>query len=137
MAIENIAPEALDAMTVVVKTQNQVLPYEDWYQNVPYGEEESFTTVINDYQPGETAQVEAFFQVSPLPSSEYRRFEVLCYDAARGEVLTEAKLLGSRDFYLFCPGTLGEKVAFTSIEPQMVYTEGTKNVYLSGQNLPC
>ena len=134
MAIENIAPEALDAMTVVVKTQNQVLPYEDWYQNVPYGEEESFTTVINDYQPGETAQVEAFFQVSPLPSSEYRRFEVLCYDAARGEVLTEAKLLGSRDFYLFCPGTLGEKVAFTSIEPQMVYTEGTKNVYLSGQN---
>ena len=30
---------------------------------------------------------------------------------------------------------LGEVVTFNSIEPQMVYTEGSRNLYISGQNL--
>lgn len=134
MAIENISAETISNLAVVVKVQNQVTPYLDWYANEQYGEEETYVTYAQDYQAGETEQVEAFFQVSPLPASEYRRFEVLCYAAGRNEELTEAKLLGSREFYLFCPGALGEVVAFNSIEPQMVYTEGTKNIYLSGQN---
>lgn len=139
MAVENISPGAMEHMTVVVKTQNEVEPYLDWYNKELYGDVEEpgsdYTYIIEDFQPGEEELLEVFFQVSPLPASEYRRFEVLCYKAARGETLTDEKLLGSREFYLFCPGVLGETVAFTSIEPQMVYTQGSRNLYLTGQNI--
>ena len=136
MNVENITANAVDDITVVVKTQNNVRPYESWYDNLLYEDElADFKTVISDFQPGEVARAEAYFQVTPLPASEYRKFEVLCYDAGRGETLTQEKLLGSREFYLFCPGVLGEVVTFNSIEPQMVYTEGSRNLYISGQNL--
>ncbi|MFQ9801496.1 MAG: hypothetical protein ACLR23_24220 [Clostridia bacterium] len=102
---ENITANAVDDITVVVKTQNNVRPYESWYDNLLYEDElADFKTVISDFQPGEVARAEAYFQVTPLPASEYRKFEVLCYDAGRGETLTQEKLLGSREFYLFCPG---------------------------------
>lgn len=139
LSIENISQNAMRHMTVVVKTQNEVEPYLDWYEKELYsqveGEGADYKYVFDDFQAGEEEQLEVFFQVSPLPASEYRRFEVLCYNAARGETLTDEKLLGSREFYLFCPGVLGETVAFTSIEPQMVYTQGNRNLYLTGQNM--
>lgn len=139
LSIENISQNAMQHMTVAVKTQNEVEPYLDWYEKELYreveGEGADYTYVFDDFQAGEEEQLEVFFQVSPLPASEYRRFEVLCYNAARGEALTDEKLLGSREFYLFCPGVLGETVAFTSIEPQMVYTQGSRNLYLTGQNM--
>lgn len=134
--VENITKNAVDDITVVVKSQNNVRPYESWHDNLLYEDElTNFQTVISDFQPGEVARTEAYFQVTPLPASEYRKFEVLCYDAGRGETLTQEKLLSSREFYLFCPGALGEVVTFNSIEPQMVYTQGSKNLYISGQNM--
>lgn len=134
LAIENLASQAAGDMTVVINTQNEIRAYKSWYDRELFAEEETFSTVVKDFRPGEEQKVRAYFQVNPLPASEYRRFEVLCYRAGRGEELTDEKLLGSREFYLFCPGALGEVATFHSIEPQMIYTEGSRNLYLSGQN---
>ncbi len=135
-SVENLSGNAMDSMTVVVKTQNKVIPYESYYSDVLYDEDslEDYVEVVDDVKPGEVVPLSVYFNVRPLAASEYRRFEVLCYDAKKGETLTEEKLLGTREFYLMCPGVLGEVVTFNSIDPQMIYTDGTRHVYLSGQN---
>lgn len=132
LLVENIGEEALEDITLVVKTMNNVTPYEDWnFDNL--GEPDSnYTEVRSDIQPGEEAAFDIYFNVTQLPASEYRRFEVLCY---KGTALTEANLLGSREFYLFCPGVLGEVVVFHTISPQVIYCEGTRHIYISGQNI--
>ena len=132
LLVENLGEEALSDMTLVVKTMNNVTPYEDWaFDNL--GEAESdYVEVRQDVAAGAEEAFDIYFNVTQLPASEYRRFEVLCY---KGTAITESNLLGSREFYLFCPGKLGEVVVFHTISPQVIYCEGTRQIYISGQNI--
>ena len=130
--VENLTDKNLQDITVVVKTMNNVTPYEDWtFDNL--GEQDSdYKEVRADVAPGEEAAFDVYFNVTQLPASEYRRFEVLCY---KGTSLTEGNLIGSREFYLFCPGVLGEVVVFHSLSPQVIFCEGSRRLYISGQNI--
>ena len=130
MTVENISGSDISGATVVIKSQNGVVPYSNWQLGLSYGSESNYTTSISDFVAGEEALLDVYYQISPIEVSEYRRFEVLIY---KGEQ-NEANLLGSREFYLFCPGVLGEVVAFSSIDPQVIYTEGTRQLFLSGKN---
>ncbi len=135
-SVKNLTEYAVDSMVVVVQTQNMVTPYKSFHDDLLFPEDslEDFYLVVKDFRPGEVVPLEAYFNIKPLEASEYRRFRILCYEAAEGEILTEENLLGSRECYVLCPGVLGDVVTFHSIEPQMIYTEGTRHIYLSGQN---
>lgn len=131
MTVENISGSDLSGASVIIKSQNGVVPYSNWQLGLSYGKEIDYSTSISDFVAGEEALLDVYYQISPIQVSEYRRFEVLVYKS--GEQ-TEANLLGSREFYLFCPGKLGEVVAFNSIDPQVIYCEGTRQLFLSGNN---
>ncbi len=135
-SVKNLTDYAVKSMVVVIQTQNMVTPYQSFHDDLLYDEEslDDFYLVVEDFQPGEVAPLEAYFNIKPLQASEYRRFRILCYEAKEGDILTEENLLGSRECYVLCPGALGDVVTFSSIEPQMIYTEGTRHIYLSGQN---
>ncbi|MBR3686491.1 MAG: hypothetical protein IKL66_03280 [Clostridia bacterium] len=135
LLIENITPNAIESMTILVKTMNNVTPYVDWQFNETYEADADYKETRFDFVPGEEMAYDLYFNVTPLPASEYRRFEILCYDTSKSEELTEANLLGSREFYLFCPGVLGETVTFNTISPQIIHYEGTRRLFISGQNI--
>lgn len=130
MTVENISGSDISGATVVIKSKNGVVPYSNWQLGLSYGSEDDYTTTISDFVAGEEALLDIYYNISPIRVSEYRRFEVLVY---KGEQ-NEANLLGSREFYLFCPGELGEVVAFNSLDPQVIYSEGTRQLFLSGNN---
>lgn len=136
MMLENISGETYEEVTLVVETMNNIYPYEDYlYSPDQKGEEaEPLKMVFSDFQYGEELIVDTYFNVTPLIVTEYRRFRVLCYNTTNGDELTDARLIGSREFYLFCPGELGETVVFNSISPDLIYYEGTRNIFLSGLN---
>ncbi len=135
-SVKNLTDYTVDSMVVVIKTQNNVRPYKSYSSGLLYPEDslEDHQIVVSDVKPGEVVPLQSYFNITPLAASEYRRFQILCYDARKGDVLTEEKLLGVRECYVLCPGVLGEVVTFHSMEPQAVYTKGTRHVYLSGQN---
>ncbi|MBQ3604165.1 MAG: hypothetical protein IJA02_10015 [Clostridia bacterium] len=126
MSIENISGSDLSGVSVVIKSQNGVVPYSNWQLDLSYGSESDYSTYISDFVAGEEALIDVYYNISPIQVSEYRRFEVIVQDGS--------KVLGSREFYLFCPGVLGEVVAFNSIDPQVIYSEGTRQLFLSGNN---
>ncbi len=126
MSVENISGSDISGASVVIKSQNAVVPYSNWQLGLSYGSESDYSTYISDFVAGEEALIDVYYNISPIQVSEYRRFEVLVYNGSN--------LLGSREFYLFCPGVLGEVVAFNSIDPQVIYCEGTRQLFLSGNN---
>ncbi len=126
MTVENISGADISGASVVIKSQNAVIPYTNWQLGLSYGSEADYTTTISDFVAGEEALLDIYYNISPIQVSEYRRFEVLVYNGST--------LLGSREFYLFCPGVLGEVVAFNSLDPQVIYSEGTRQLFLSGKN---
>ena len=136
MMLENISGKTYDEVTVVVETMNDVYPYEDYlyFPDKKGAEAEPLTEVVTQFKAGEELVIDAYFNVKPLVVSEYRKFKVLCYNTTEGDELTDARLVGSREFYLFCPGELGETIVFNSIDPSLIYYEGTRNIYLSGLN---
>ncbi len=135
-SVKNLTDYTVDSMVVVIKTQNSVRPYMSYSGGLLYPEDslEDHQILVTDFRPGEVVPLDSYFNITPLAASEYRRFQILCYAAREGEALTEEKLLGSRECYVLCPGVLGEVVTFHSMEPQAVYTKGTRHLYLSGQN---
>ncbi len=135
LLIENLTPATIDSMTILVKTMNNVTPYIDWQFNEMYEADSDYQETRVDFASGEEMAYDLYFNVTPLPASEYRRFEILCYDTSGSEELTEANCLGSREFYLFCPGVLGEVVTFNTISPQIIHYEGTRRLFISGQNI--
>ncbi len=134
MLIENISGETLDDMTVVVNTKLGNTPYSDWYTNQKMAEADTVTKYFTDVLAGEELSLELFYNLTPRVGSEYRRFEILCYDAGENETITEEKLLGSREFMVFCPGELGENVYFNSMDPQIIYCEGFRSLFITGLN---
>ena len=136
LMLENISGETYEKVTVVVETMNNIYPYEDYlyFPDVKGEEAEPLKMVYTDFKYGEELIIDTYFNVTPLIVTEYRRFKVLCYNTTNGNELTDARLIGSREFYLFCPGELGETVVFNSISPDLIYYEGTRNIYLSGLN---
>ena len=126
MTVENISGSHISNATVVIKSQNAVVPYSNWQLDLSYGSESDYTTSISDFEAGEEALLDVYYNISPIQVSEYRSFEVQIYDGKT--------LIGSREFHLFCPGALGEVVAFNSIDPQVIYSEGTRQIFISGKN---
>ncbi len=126
MSIENISGSDISGVSVTIKSHNGVVPYSNWQLDLSYGSESDYSTYVSDFVAGEETLIDVYYNISPIQVSEYRRFEVLVHDGS--------KLLGSREFYLFCPGVLGEVVAFNSIDPQVIYCEGTRQLFLSGNN---
>ena len=135
LLVENLTASAMESMTILVKTMNNVTPYIDWQFGEMYEQDANYQETRYDFVPGEEMAYDLYFNVTPMPASEYRRFEILCYDTSSSQELTEANCIGSREFYLFCPGVLGEVVVFNTISPQIIHYEGTRRLFISGQNI--
>ena len=131
MVVENLTADPLTDLTVLVKTMNNVYTYTGDYPAETSKSEGEYRTTITRINADDTTSLNLFFNITPLSFSEYRYFEIEIYS---GSKLSEQNLLGSKGFYLLCPSVLGEEVSFNSTNPQTIYVEGSRTLYISGEN---
>ena len=131
LLVENIGQTDLKDLYVVVKTMNNVLTYTGNYPTERATTDGNHTIHYTDVGRGEELGITLNFNVSPRDVGEYRYFEVEVYSDA---MMAESNLLGSNGFYLLCPSVLGEEVSFNTTNPQTIYVEGTRTLYVSGEN---
>ena len=131
MLIENIGDTNLEDVYVLVKTMNNVLTYTGNYPTERVTTDGNHTLHYTDLAQGEELSISLNFNVSPKDVGEYRYFEIEVYS---DPLMTEDHLLGSNGFYLLCPSVLGEEVSFNTTNPQTIYVEGTRTLYVSGEN---
>ena len=131
MLIENVSAVNLDTMTVVVKTMNNVSTYTGNYPKDQSKVNGNHRFTVNNVSAGEEVALNLYFNLTPQQLSEYRYFEVEVYS---GTEVTQGRLMGSKGFYVLCPSVLGEEVSFNTTNPQTIYTEGTRTLYVSGEN---
>lgn len=131
MIVENLTSNPMANVTVVVKTMNNVYTYNGNYPAETGKTDGTFQTTISRINADDSATLSLFFNVTPLNVSEYRYFEIEVY---AGNSINESSLLGSNGFYLLCPSVLGEEVSFNTTNPQTIYVEGSRTLYISGDN---
>ncbi|MBQ9948094.1 MAG: chitobiase/beta-hexosaminidase C-terminal domain-containing protein [Oscillospiraceae bacterium] len=124
--LENVSDADLGNLKFEVRAINNCAPYSDWQFNIPYNGD-YYTKSVGTTTPGQEKSLDIYFNISPLPASEYRRFEFICYNGTA--------IVGSREFHLLCPGVLGEVTTLNTISPKVVHYEGTRRLYLTGQNI--
>lgn len=127
LVVENLTDSVLLNPTVVVKTMNNVYTYTGDYPSDTAKSDGGREITVDRINDGDSAAVSFFFNVTPLNYSEYRYFEIEVYSSS-------GSLLGSNGFYLLCPSVLGEEVSFNTTNPQTIYVEGSRNLYISGEN---
>lgn len=131
MLIENVSDIDLENMTVVVKTMNNVSTYTGNYPKDQSKVNGTHRITVNEVSAGEEVALTLNFNLTPMQLSEYRYFEIEVYS---GTEVTQARLMGSKGFYVLCPSVLGEEVSFNTTNPQTIYIEGTRTLYVSGEN---
>ena len=131
MLIENVSNVDVGDMTVVVKTMNNVSTYTGNYPKDQSKVNGNHRVTVNHVSAGEEVALNLYFNLTPMQLSEYRYFEIEVYS---GTEVTEGRLMGSKGFYVLCPSVLGEEVSFNTTNPQTIYTEGTRTLYVSGEN---
>ncbi len=131
LVIENLTDKVLTDSTVVVKTMNNVYTYTGNYPSDTTKTEDNYQTTVARINDGDSAALSFFFNVTPMNFSEYRYFEVEVYE---GSSISESTFMGSNGFYLLCPSVLGEEVSFNTTNPQTIYVEGSRTLYISGEN---
>ena len=131
LLIENVGSSGMNDFFVVVKTMNKVLTYTGDYPADRTTTDGTHKFHYRNLGAGEELGLSLFFNVSPLDVGEYRHFEVEVYS---DPMMSESNLLGSNGFYLLCPSVLGEEVSFNTTKPQIIYTMGTRTLYVSGEN---
>ena len=131
LVIENLTDRVLTDSTVVVKTMNNVYTYTGNYPSDTAKTNGNHQTTIARINDSDSTTLSLFFNVTPLNYSEYRYFEIEVYE---GSTISESSLMGSNGFYLLCPSVLGEEVSFNTTNPQTIYVEGSRTLYVSGEN---
>ncbi len=98
-----------------------------------------YSITIDNFSVGEVQQLVWGFKASVAATASYRRINFRVYDmpdSANGALLLE-NVIGSGTCYVLCPGGDGKlpEITFTSASPQMLYFEGTRHYYLTGNQL--
>lgn len=134
--IKNISQNSLKQIAVAVYPQEGISPYDlSGKLDTAASYSNPYRVEIMSMNPGEERQVTFKMNAEPLNAADYRKIELRCFDVdgTDGKLLSE-KQIGTRSAYLLCPGAEGDRVSFLSLSPEIIYTSGTRHIYLAGQN---
>lgn len=97
-----------------------------------YTTTEPYTFIYSTLEVGKSETKTLYFQARPGTEAAYERITVGVYD---GEV-TQDKKLGERMAYVLLPGSDGDvpKVSFAAMTPKIIYTEGTRHLFVTVTN---
>ena len=138
--VQNTSDKALDYIAVTFSTPEKMVSFDTTgSQNTTSENGDPYYIVIRNLQPGEVRDVTLNYLAEPMNVSDYRKIKVQVFDISKQvnnnkiTLLEEDKLV-SRDSYILCPSVEGESVSFLSTNPEVIYVNGTRHLYLTGKN---
>ncbi|MEA4961002.1 S-layer homology domain-containing protein [Lutispora sp.] len=125
-------------ISVAIYTPNGVAPL-DAGGNDPggtYSYMNPYRITLNNVEPGQTRATTFQLKADVGAAATFRKIEIRAFDTSVQSALTEQSLLGSSSFYILCPGGDGNlpKITFTGGEPDILYYEGTRHFFVTGNN---
>lgn len=97
-----------------------------------------FTIPYAELKVGESKTKTLYFQARPSTDAAYERITVGVYKLDANGQLSETNKLGERMAYVLLPGSDGDvpKVSFAAMTPKIIYTEGTRHLFVTVTNDP-
>ena len=101
-----------------------------------YETTDPFTIPYAALKVGESMTKTLYFQARPSTDAAYERITVGVYKPDANGQLSETNKLGERMAYVLLPGSDGDvpKVSFAAMTPKIIYTEGTRHLFVTVTN---
>ena len=101
-----------------------------------YETTDPFTIPYTELKVGESETKTLYFQARPSTDAAYERITVGVYKPDANGQLSETNKLGERMAYVLLPGSDGDvpKVSFAAMTPKIIYTEGTRHLFVTVTN---
>lgn len=101
-----------------------------------YETTDPFTIPYTELKVGESRTKTLYFQARPSTDAAYERITVGVYKPDANGQLSETNKLGERMAYVLLPGSDGDvpKVNFAAMTPKIIYTEGTRHLFVTVTN---
>ena len=135
---QNISGETLDNVRLVVYPGEDITPYDQnnvLQENVSYLN--PYYLELTGLQDQGSTNVSFQFQATPGEEAAYRKLTFQAYKMEGTSTILQAKnLLCTETVWILCPGTNGNvpQIGFTSASPDLIYSTGTRYLYLTGTN---
>jgi len=126
-------------VTLAVRCDSNIRPLDGTgnVTSVDYGSTDPYTLNYSSVKVGDTESTTLYFQAKVNEDAMFSKIRLEVYDTSQNQGLTANNLLGSKDFYILCPGS-GEavpKITFTAMNPSIIYDSGTRHLYVTGTNI--
>lgn len=138
--ISNISNYNYEKIRIMIYTTGGVDPvYDGERKESTY--EDPFYIENMDFTAGEQMEYDWNFIAEPQEVGQYAKIHYKVYDVSdsatqnTGVVMVE-NLLGEGCTYVLCPGSVNmiPQIKFTGSSPDTVYTDGIRNLYITGEN---
>lgn len=98
---------------------------------------EPFVVPYSELEVGDTKSKTLYFEARTCELAAYEKLTVGVYDVSATEgKISENSKLGERSVYILLPGNDGNipKVSFTSMTPKLIYSQGTRHLFVAVTN---
>lgn len=101
-----------------------------------YETTDPFTIPYDELKVGESRTKTLYFKAKVGTDAAYERITVGVYKPDANGQLSETNKLGERMAYVLLPGSDGDvpKVSFAAMTPKIIYTEGTRHLFVTVTN---
>lgn len=131
-------PADYSEISVAIYTPNGVTPMDEGGNDLgrTYSYIDPYKIILNKVDSGQTRAATFQLKADVGSAAAFRKIEIRAFDTSSQSLLTEQNLLGSASFYILCPGGDGElpKITFTGGDPDILYYEGTRHLFVTGNN---
>ncbi len=139
--IENFSNKTYERVRVVVYTTGGIEPLKPDGTATGATYNKPYTVDYENFTPEQIQSTTWKFKASPQKEGSYAKIQYKVYDVSDDsslstDLLKVDKLIGEGRCYILCPGSVSgiPEVQFTSSSPKILYTEGTRNFYVTGTN---
>ncbi len=126
-------------LSLVVKTTENLRSLGDMgaENNSQFGSTDPFIITYTDVNVGDINSKTLYFQAKATDTAAYERITIGVYDTSDTQgAIVEEKKLGEKVSYILLPGSDGSipKVSFTGMTPNVIYSSGTRHLYVTVKN---
>ena len=131
--------ENYDNLSLVVKTTENLRTLGDMgaENNSQFGSTDPFIITYTNVNVGDINSKTLYFQAHVTDTAAYERITIGIYDTSETQgAIVEEKKLGEKVSYILLPSGDGSipKVSFTEMTPKIIYSSGTRHLYVTVKN---
>lgn len=142
VTFENYASDTAqnyENISLVVRTTENLRSLGDMgaENNSQFGSTDPFIITYADVKVGDINSKTLYFQAKVTDTAAYERITIGIYDTSETQgAIVEEKKLGEQIAYILLPGGDGSipKVSFTEMTPKVIYSSGTRHLYVTLKN---